>query len=87
MRFFLLLIFVSLPSQSAISLKEAFLSARLNMENLKRAEALTEAAEDRKTRARGFMLPTLRGVGNENRIDQPSATGINRAFILTRQYR
>jgi outer membrane protein len=86
MRFFLLLIFVSLPSQSAISLKEAFLSARLNMENLKRAEALTEAAEDRKTRARGFMLPTLRGLGNENRIDQPSATGINRAFILTRQY-
>ncbi len=86
MRFFLFLILVTLPAHAAISLKEAFDSARLNMENLKRAEALREAAEDRKTRARGFMLPTVRGVGNETRIDQPSASGVNRAFVLTRQY-
>lgn len=86
MRFFLLILFLSLPGHAAISLKEAFDSARINMENLKRAEALREAAEDRKTRARGFMLPTVRGVGNETRIDQPTASGVNRAFVLTRQY-
>lgn len=86
MRFFLLLSLFTLPSQAAISLKDAFSAARLNMENLKRAEALTEAAEDRRTRARGFLLPTVRGVGNETRIDQPQLPGVNRAFVLTRQY-
>ncbi len=86
MRFFLFLIFVTMPGHSAISLKEAFDSARRNMENLKRSDALKEAAKDRITRARGFLLPTLRGVGNETRIDQPIASGLNRAFVLTRQY-
>lgn len=86
MRFFFLLMLLSLPGHSAISLKNAFDSARLNMENLKRADAITEAAQDRKARARGFMLPTVRGVGNETRIDQPAAAGVNRAFVLTRQY-
>lgn len=86
MHFLFVFIFMTAPGFSAVSLKEAFEGARSNMENLKRSEALIEAAEDRKTRARGFMLPTLRGVGNETRIDQPASTGVNRAFILTRQY-
>ncbi|MES2525889.1 MAG: TolC family protein [Bdellovibrionota bacterium] len=86
MRFFYLFLFLSLPGHAAISLKEAFDSARLNMENLKRSEALRDAAEERKDRARGFMLPTVRGVGNETRIDKPSASGVNQAFVLTRQY-
>ncbi len=86
MHFLFVLLFMTYPAHSAISLKDAFESARGNMENLKRSEALLEAAEDRKTRARGFHLPTLRGVGNETRIDQPSASGVNRAFVLTRQY-
>lgn len=85
MHFLFVLLFM-FPAHSAISLKDAFDGARGNMENLKRSEALIEAAEDRKTRARGFMLPTIRGVGNETRIDQPKASGVNRAFVLTRQY-
>ena len=86
MHLFYLLLILAQPSHAAISLKDAFSSARLNMENIKRSEALREAAEDRKTRARGFMLPTVRGVGNETRIDQPQMSGVNRAFVLTRQY-
>lgn len=86
MRLFLVCLLISGHALSAVSLKDAFTAARRNMENLKRADALREAAEDRKTRARGFMLPTVRGVGNETRIDQPTAAGVNRAFVLTRQY-
>lgn len=86
MRLFLVCFFLTGQVFGAISLKDAFQAARGNMENLKRADALREAAEDRKTRARGFLLPTIRGVGNETRIDQPSASGVNRAFVLTRQY-
>ncbi len=86
MPIFLILSFLFPVSHASISLKDAFEAARLNMENLKRAEAVREAAEDRKTRARGYMLPTIRGVGNETRIDRPTARGVNSAFILTRQY-
>lgn len=86
MRFLYLFLLTTLPSHAAISLKDAFQSARLNMENLKRADSVSEAALERKVRARGFMLPTVRGVGNETRIDRPSASGVNNAFTLTRQY-
>jgi outer membrane protein len=87
MRFLLLLVLFSFPSFAAISLRDAFESAKKNMENLKRAEALREAAEDRRTRARGYVLPTIAGVGNETRIDKPQTrAGATSAFTLTRQY-
>lgn len=73
-------------AQAAVSLKDAFQSARGHMESLKRSEALIEAAEDRKTQARGYLLPTIRGVGYDTRIDRPKMTGVNNAFTLTRQY-
>jgi outer membrane protein TolC len=82
----LFFLFLSTSSFAAISLRDAFEGAKRNMENLKRAEALREAAEDRKTRARGYMFPTLRGVGNETRIDKPQTAGVNSRFTLTRQY-
>lgn len=76
----------SLSGGAATTLKEAFEASKLNMENLKRAGAIIDQAEERKTRARAALLPTISGVGNETRIDKPSASGVNSAFVLTRQY-
>ncbi len=86
MHFLFVFLFLSGRATAAISLKEAFDSARQNMENLKRAKAVEVQAEERKNRARGVLLPTIFGVGNETRIDRPSASGVNNAFTLTRQY-
>ncbi len=87
MPIFLMLCFLFPASHAAISLKEAFEAARLNMENLKRAEALKGAASERMARARGTMLPTLAGVGNDTHIDKPQTrAGATSAFTLTHQY-
>jgi outer membrane protein len=87
MHFLVVFFLLSVPAWPAISLKEAFDSARKNMENLKRAEAVKGGAGERLTRARGTMLPTLAGVGNDTRIDQPAVrAGATSAFTLTHQY-
>lgn len=87
MPIFLMLCFLFPTAHAAISLKEAFEAAKLNMENLKRAEAVKGAANERMARARGTMLPTLAGVGNDTRIDKPETrSGATSAFTLTHQY-
>jgi len=73
-------------SVGAATLKEAYQSARLNMETLKRADATIEQRQELKNQARAGMLPTIAGVGNYTKIDEPDASGVNRAFILTKQY-
>ena len=52
MRWFFVFTFVSLNIQAATSLKEAFTAARLNMENIRRADAVVEQKEERQKRAR-----------------------------------
>lgn len=83
----LLLVLISYQSHSAVTLKEAFEAAKNNMESIKRAKSLQEASGELPTQARAALLPTISGVANETRIDEPTApAGVNRAFILTRQY-
>lgn len=84
--FYLLVLSVPYVSQAAVSLPEAFASARLNMESIKRAKIMAEAAEEQKVQARAALLPTLTAVGNETRIDKPKDASVNRAFVLERQY-
>ncbi|MGE3610842.1 MAG: TolC family protein [Bacteriovoracaceae bacterium] len=83
---FILLTLVLTPSYAAITLKDAFQSARLNMESLKRAEHEIERRRAVKDQAQGVVLPTVNGVGSYLRIDPPSGARVNSAFTLTRQY-
>ncbi len=76
----------AVPAAAAtLTLKEAFEAARLNMETLKRGDAVIEQSVEQKNRARALMLPNLSGVGTYTRIDAPDAAG-NSPFLLTRQY-
>jgi outer membrane protein len=84
MKLFLLMFFIL--NSEAVTLKDSFEAARLNMETLKRAEAQVKQASERRNQARAALLPTISGIGNETRIDAPQLTGVNRAFVLTRQY-
>lgn len=70
---------------NAVTLKESFDSARLNMESIKRADATVTQTEEQKIRARAGVLPTISGVGTYTKIDPPNAAG-NSPFLLTRQY-
>lgn len=71
--------------KAALTLKESFEAARLNMETIKRAEAAVNQTEEQKNRARAAVLPTLSGVGSYTKLDPPAAAG-NSPFLLTRQY-
>lgn len=82
----LLFLLTALVPAHAVSLKEAFQSARLNMETLKRADANIEQRIEQKNRARATVLPNISGVGTYTRIDAPETTGVSSAFILTKQY-
>lgn len=73
-------------AHGAVSLKDAFQSARINMESLKRATTEITRREELRNQARGAVLPTISGVGNYTRIDRPTAANVNRAFVLTKQY-
>ena len=72
-------------SNAAISLKESFEAARLNMESIKRAESAVDISQENKTQARAAVLPTISGVGTYTKIDPPDAAGAS-PFLLTRQY-
>ncbi len=72
-------------SNAAISLKESFEAARLNMESIKRAESAVDISQENKTQARAAVLPTISGVGSYTKIDPPDAAGAS-PFLLTRQY-
>jgi outer membrane protein len=76
---------VSVGAEAALSLKDSFEAARLNMETIKRAEAQLSQSEEQKNRARAAVLPTISGVGSYTKIDPPAAAGAN-PFLLTRQY-
>jgi outer membrane protein len=80
-------IFVGLFSLSAqaYSLKETWMSARLHMESVQRAQQGVTQREEQKSRAVGALLPTINGFANYTRIDPPSASGFS-AFTLTKQY-
>ena len=82
----LFLLPISLSSLASVSLKDAYTHAKENMETIKKANAQLDQAEARKNVARASFLPTISFEASDTRIDQPSAAGINRAFILTRQY-
>lgn len=72
-------------SKAAITLKESFEAARMNMESIKRAESVVNISEEQKIRARAAVLPTINGVGSYTKIDPPAAAGAS-PFLLTRQY-
>lgn len=82
---FVLLILIAGNLQAAITLKESYEAARLNMESIKRADATIEISQEQKTRARAAVLPTINGVGTYTKIDPPDAAGAS-PFLLTRQY-
>ena len=67
------------------TLKDAFESARRNMESLKRADAVIQQSVERKNRIRSAVLPNINGVGTYTKIDPPDAAGAS-PFLLTRQY-
>lgn len=83
---FLLPFFAFTNVHAAITLKDAFESARKNMETLKRADATVERSEQMRDRARGSILPTVAGVGTYTQIDAPDLAGGPSPFLLTRQY-
>jgi len=85
MHWFLVFLFLLVDAHAATTLKDAFTSARLNMENIRRADAVIEQKEEREKRARAAMLPTINGVGTYTRIEPPDAAGAS-PFLLTRQY-
>ncbi len=72
--------------EAATSLKDAFESAKKNMETLRRAEATLQQKVERKDQAVGVALPNISGVGTYTRIDPPDTGGVNSAFLLTKQY-
>lgn len=77
---------LSVFSVEALTLKEAFEASKKNMESIRRAKVLTDAAKEQKVQARAALLPSLSAVGNLTRIDPPSDQTVNRAFLLTKQY-
>lgn len=81
----MLLVSISSFSVSAVTLKESFEAARMNMESIKRAESVVKQSEEQKIQARAAILPTVSGVGTYTKIDPPNAAG-NSPFLLTRQY-
>lgn len=83
--FFCLALIPLVHSHASISLKESFHAAKLNMESIKRAQALISRSEEQKVRARAAVLPVIAGVGSYTKIDTPEAAG-NNPFLLTRQY-
>lgn len=86
MLYLVLTLFIG-TTYAEVTLKEAFEAAKLNMETLKKSDALIEQANERKGRARAGVLPTLTGVGSYTRIDPPDAPGGGTsAFTLTKQY-
>ncbi|HLT22459.1 MAG TPA: TolC family protein [Bacteriovoracaceae bacterium] len=86
MKKWILPLLISMPSFASVSLKDAYTSAKDNMETIKKANAQLNQAEARKNVARASFLPTISFEATDTRIDQPTAAGINRAFVLTRQY-
>lgn len=86
MKKWILPLLISMPSFAGVSLKDAYTSAKENMETIKKANAQLNQAEARKNVARAAFLPTVSFEATDTRIDQPTAAGINRAFVLTRQY-
>lgn len=85
--FLILSWFLASESYAALTLKESFEAAKLNMESIKRAEAVVNQSEEQKIRARAAVLPTISGVGSHTNIDAPEPTsGGATAFTLTRQY-
>lgn len=86
MKIWTLFLLVSLPSFANVSLKDAYISAKENMETIKKANAQLNQAEARKNVARGSLLPTITLEANETRLDEPTMSGVNRAFVLTKQY-
>lgn len=76
---------VSDNASSAITLKDSFEAARLNMESIKRADSVVNISQEQKNRARAAALPTISGVGTYTKIDPPEAAGAS-PFLLTRQY-
>jgi len=86
MKWLFIMLILSSQVKGAVTLKEAFSSAKLNMETLKRAQSEIQQSIERKNQARANLLPTINGVGNETRIDRPRDPSMNSAFTLTRQY-
>ncbi|MFA7613722.1 MAG: TolC family protein [Candidatus Caldatribacteriota bacterium] len=86
MKKWILPLLISMPSFAGVSLKDAYTKAKENMETIKRANAQLNQAEARKNVARAAFLPTISFEATDTRIDQPTAAGVNRAFVLTRQY-
>lgn len=67
------------------TLKDAFKSAKLNMESLKRADIQIKQSEELKNQAKGAILPTLSIVGSYTMIDPPNNAGQS-PFLLTKQH-
>ncbi len=86
MKIWMLLLLVSVPSFASVSLEEAFISAKKNMETIKRADAELSQADARKKVARSAFLPTISFEATDTRIDQPNLGNVNSAFLLTHQY-
>lgn len=86
MKIWMLLLLVSVPSFASVSLEEAFISAKKNMETIKRADAELGQADARKKVARSAFLPTISFEATDTRIDRPSLGNVNSAFLLTHQY-
>lgn len=86
MKIWMLLLLVSVPSLASVSLEEAFISAKKNMETIKRADAELGQADARKKVARSAFLPTISFEATDTRIDRPSLGNVNSAFLLTHQY-
>lgn len=84
MLFLIMFLFFS-QAHAAISLKDAFSAAKLNMETLKRADATIIQREEQETRVQAALLPNVNGIGSYTRIDPPSGAGAS-PFLLTRQY-
>lgn len=84
---YLFVYLITFNAFGAITLKEAFESAKNNMETLRRSGAQIKQALERKNQARASLMPSLSGVGNETRIDPPQRRpGVSSPFLLTRQY-
>ena len=81
----ILLMSMSFPAAYAVTLKQSFEAARMNMESIKRAESVVKQSEEQKIQARAAVLPTIAGVGSYTKIDPPEAAGAS-PFLLTRQY-
>ena len=78
--------FIISDSFGSITLKDSFEAARLNMESIKRAEAVINQGQERKNIARAAILPNISGIGSHTNIDAPDTSNGNSPFQLTRQY-